>query len=435
VVVDRIIFNRKDRKRIIDSLELAFRFGGGQLDIWRMDDVHMAFSEALECPRCHIAYAGPTPNLFSFNSPAGACELCRGFGRTIDIDMDLIIPDHTLTLEEGAIKPWGTWEEKKPEYEDLVNFCRKNLIPIDVEFGQLNKEQQWSIIEGTPDYYGIRGFFRWLETKTYKMPVRVYLSRYRSYDICRECLGTRFKKETLLYRLKGKTIAEIYAQSVHWAFDFFDHIFIPHEDKAGLMVLDAVQSRLKYLKDVGLGYLTLDRQSRTLSGGEVQRVSLAAALGSSLVNTLYILDEPSIGLHPSDTHRLVSILHNLRDLSNTLVVVEHDPDIISQSDYLLDLGPGAGENGGEVMYFGPTSHVDSSLTGQYLKGEKFLPIPEYRKIPQKNKWLSIRGASENNLKNIDISIPFRTIRLPDRCIRFRKIDPGPRNPLQGNQIS
>ncbi len=405
VVVDRIIFNRKDRKRIIDSLELAFRFGGGRLDIWRMDDVHMAFSEALECPRCHIAYAGPTPNLFSFNSPAGACELCRGFGRTIDIDMDLIIPDHTLTLEEGAIKPWGTWEEKKPEYEDLMDHCRKNLIPTDVEFKQVIAEQQESIIEGTPDYYGVRGFFRWLETKTYKMPVRVYLSRYRSYDICQECQGTRFKKETLLYRLKGKTIAEIYAQSVNRAFSFFEHISIPKEDKPGQMVLDAVKSRLKYLMDVGLEYLTLDRQSRTLSGGEVQRVSLAAALGSSLVNTLYILDEPSIGLHPSDTHRLISILHNLRDLSNTLVVVEHDPDIISQSDYLLDLGPGAGENGGEVMYFGPTSHVDSSLTGQYLKGEKVLPIPEYRKIPQKNKWLSIRGASENNLKNIDISIP------------------------------
>jgi excinuclease ABC subunit A len=405
VVADRIIFNKKDRKRIIDSLELAFRFGGGQLDIWQMDNVHMAFSETLECPRCHIAYAGPTPNLFSFNSPAGACELCRGFGRTIDIDLNLIIPDHTLTLEEGAIKPWGTWEEKKPEYEDLVNFCRKKLIPIDVEFKQLTKEQQRAIIEGTPDYYGVRGFFRWLETKTYKMPVRVYLSRYRSYDICQDCHGTRFKNETLLYRLKGQTIAEIYAQSVHWAFDFFDHISIPQEDKAGLMVLDAVQSRLKYLKDVGLGYLTLDRQSRTLSGGEVQRVSLAAALGSSLVNTLYILDEPSIGLHPSDTHRLISILHNLRDLSNTLVVVEHDPEIISQSDYLLDLGPGAGENGGKVMYFGPTAHVDGSLTGQYLKGEKFIPVPEYRRSPQKNKRLLIRGASENNLKHIDVSIP------------------------------
>jgi excinuclease ABC subunit A len=405
VVVDRVVFQKNDRKRIIDSLELAFRFGGGRLDIWTADSTHMAFSQTLECSRCHIAYAAPTPNLFSFNSPAGACAVCRGFGRTIDINMDLIIPNHNLTLEEGAIKPWGTWEEKKPEYEDLINFCRKNLIPIDIEFKQLTLEQQESIIEGTPDYYGVRGFFRWLETKTYKMPVRVYLSRYRSYDICRECHGTRFKKETLLYRLKGHTIAEIYAQSVNWALSFFDHISIPKEEKAGVMVLDAVQSRLKYLKDVGLGYLTLDRQSRTLSGGEVQRVSLAAALGSSLVNTLYILDEPSIGLHPSDTRRLVSILHNLRDLSNTLVVVEHDPDIISQSDYLLDLGPGAGENGGEVMYFGPTSDVYGSLTGQYLKGEKFLSIPKQRRIPQKNMRLLIRGASENNLKNIDVSIP------------------------------
>jgi excinuclease ABC subunit A len=405
IVFDRVVFQKKDRKRIIDSLESAFRFGGGRLDIWLVDNAHMAFSEALECPRCHIAYATPTPNLFSFNSPAGACDVCRGFGRTIDIDIDLIIPDDNLTLEEGAIKPWGTWEEKKPEYEDMVNFCRKNLIPTHVEFKQLTIAQKRSIIDGTPEYYGIRGFFRWLETKTYKMPVRVYLSRYRSYDICHECHGTRFKKDTLLYRLKGQTIAEIYAQSVHWTLSFFDHVSIPKEDKAGLMVLDAVRSRLKYLKDVGLGYLTLDRQSRTLSGGEVQRVSLAAALGSSLVNTLYILDEPSIGLHPSDTHRLINILHDLRDLSNTLVVVEHDPDIISQSDYLLDLGPGAGENGGEVMYFGPTSNVDGSLTGQYLKGEKVLSIPKNRRIPQKNEWLTIKGASENNLKNIDVSIP------------------------------
>jgi excinuclease ABC subunit A len=405
VVVDRIIFNKKDRKRIIDSLELALRFGSRSLDIWRMDNMHMAFSEALECPRCHIVYGAPTPNLFSFNSPVGACELCRGFGRTIDIDIDLIIPDDNLTLEEGAIKPWGTWEGKKQEYADLISFCKKNQIPINLEFKHLTPKQQRSIIEGTPDYYGIRGFFRWLETKTYKMPVRVFLSRFRSYDICRDCHGTRFKKETLLYRLKGQTIAEIYAQNVDWGLDFFKRISIPKTDKAGLMVLEAVKSRLKYLKDVGLGYLTLDRQSRTLSGGEVQRVSLSAALGSSLVNTLYILDEPSIGLHPSDTHRLITILHNLRDLSNTLVVVEHDPDIISQSDYLLDLGPGAGESGGEVMYFGPTSDVDGSLTGQYLKGEKVLSIPEYRQIPQKNKWMLIKGASENNLKNINVSIP------------------------------
>ena len=405
VVVDRIVFHKNQRKRIIDSLELAFRFGGGRLDIWRMDGVHMAFSETLECPRCQITYSMPSSNLFSFNSPVGACEVCRGFGRTIDIDMDLIIPDSSLTLEEGAIKPWGTWEEKKPEYEDLINFCLKNKIPPDIEFGKLTPEQQRSIIDGTPDYYGVRGFFQWLETKTYKMPVRVYLSRYRSYDICHECHGTRFKKETLLYRLNGHTIAEIYANSVNWAFDFFNPISIPKEDKAGLMVLETVRSRLKYLQDVGLGYLTLDRQSRTLSGGEVQRVSLAAALGSSLVNTLYILDEPSIGLHPSDTHRLIRILHKLRDLPNTLVVVEHDPDIISRSDFLLDLGPGAGENGGEVIYFGPTSQVDNSLTGQYLKGEKVLPIPENRRIPQKNKWLTIVGASENNLRNIDVSIP------------------------------
>ncbi|MFO8084772.1 MAG: excinuclease ABC subunit UvrA [Desulfobacterales bacterium] len=406
VVVDRIIFRKKDQKRIIDSIELAFRFGGGRLDIWGIDDdIRMSFSEALECPVCQIVYTPPVSNLFSFNSPAGACETCRGFGRTIGIDMDLVIPDRGLSLENGAIKPWGDWEERKPEYEELIDFCKKNGIPLDVSFDSLEPEQQSWIINGTQDYYGVRGFFRWLETKTYKMPVRVYLSRYRSYEVCPDCLGTRFKKDTLLYRLQGKTIAEIYENNVHWVFEFFEKLVVAQKDKAGLMVLDAVISRLKYLKNVGLGYLTLDRQSRTLSGGEVQRVSLASALGSSLVNTLYILDEPSVGLHPNDTRRLIDIMKNLRDLSNTLVVVEHDPDIINQSDYILDLGPGAGDHGGEVMYFGPTANVEGSLTGQYLKGEKKLPVPEHRRSPQNNRALLIKGATENNLKNIDIEIP------------------------------
>lgn len=409
ILVDRVIFSKKDRKRIIDSLELAFRFGGGRLNIWSMDgNIQMAFSETLECAACRISYTSPISSLFSFNSPAGACETCRGFGRTIDIDLDLIIPDRSLSIEDGAIKPWGSGKENKPEYEDLVNFCRKSAIPTDVTFDQLTADQQRLIIDGTSDFSGVRGFFRWLETKTYKMPVRVYLSRYRSYEVCSDCHGTRFKSETLLYRLQGKTIAEIYNENVNWASDFFEKMVISPDDKPGLMVLDATRSRLKYLKDVGLGYLTLDRQSRTLSGGEVQRVSLAAALGSSLVNTLYILDEPSIGLHPNDTRRLISILQNLRDLPNTVVIVEHDPDIIRQSDYLLDLGPGAGENGGEIMYFGPTAEAGGSLTAQYLKGEKVLPLPTYRRPPEEDRLLLIKGATENNLKNIDIQIPLNS---------------------------
>ncbi len=405
VLVDRVVFKKSDRKRVVDSLELAFRFGGGRLDVHVSGGECLSFSEALECPGCKITYAPPIANLFSFNSPVGACENCRGFGRIIDIDPELIVPDPTLSIEQGAIKPWGGDDDLKPEYQELVDFCRASRIPSDVPFKDLSEEQRRSIMDGTPDYFGVRGFFRWMETKTYKMPVRVFLSRYRSYDVCPACNGARFKNASLLYRLQGKTVSEIYAENVDGALDFFDRFSVRDGDEAAIMVLEAVRSRLKYLKDVGLGYLTLDRQSRTLSGGEVQRVSLAAALGSSLVNTLYVLDEPSIGLHPSDAHKLVDILHGLRDLSNTLVVVEHDPDIIRRSDYLLDLGPKAGENGGEIMYFGPTANVHGSLTGQYLKGEKFLPVPEQRLVPRKTKWLTVKGASENNLKNLDLRVP------------------------------
>jgi excinuclease ABC subunit A len=274
-----------------------------------------------------------------------------------------------------------------------------------VPFKRLKAAHKKAIIEGTSTYYGIEGFFRWLETRTYKMTVRVYLSRYRSYDICHACNGSRFKDETLLYRLADIDIARIYAMNVGQALAFFDALPVSARDEASLLVLNEVRSRLKYLRDVGLEYLTLDRQSRTLSGGEVQRVALASALGSSLVNTLYVLDEPSIGLHPRDNHRLIRILKGLRNLSNTVVVVEHDPEIIRASDYLLDLGPRAGEQGGEVMYFGPTSGVNGSLTGQYLKGLRRIPITERRPKPSKNQWLTVKGAAENNLKNIDVKIP------------------------------
>ncbi|MCK4984206.1 MAG: excinuclease ABC subunit UvrA, partial [Desulfobacterales bacterium] len=272
-------------------------------------------------------------------------------------------------------------------------------------FQRLKTTHQNAIIEGTSTYYGINGFFRWLETKTYKMPVRVFLSRYRSYDICPDCNGARFKNETLLYRLADHTIAQVYECNVDQAVDFFNTLAVLPQDEAGLLVLDEVRSRLAYLKDVGLGYLTLDRQSRTLSGGEVQRVALASALGSSLVNTLYVLDEPSIGLHPRDNHRLIRILKRLRNLSNTVVVVEHDPEIIRESDFLLDLGPRAGEKGGEVMYFGPTANVSGSLTGKYLKGERRIPVKKRRRRPQKDQWIIIHDAAENNLKDIEVQIP------------------------------
>lgn len=405
VIVDRLVFAASEKKRVMDSLEQAFRFGEGRLDAWIKPDRHLAFSNRLECPRCHLAYRPPIPNLFSFNSPAGACETCRGFGRIIDIDIDLIIPNPQLSLEQGAVKPWGGREEGRMEYEELAAFCQQSKIPLDKPFSRLTQAQQTQIIGGTDRYYGIRGFFNWLETKTYKMHVRVYLSRYRTYRVCPDCEGTRFNKEALLYRLEGRHIGQIYALSVDRAHQFFHDLSVSHEDKAGRLILDEIQSRLTYLREVGLGYLTLDRQSRTLSGGEVQRVALTSALGSSLVNTLYVLDEPSIGLHPRDNHRLIRILKGLRDLRNTVVVVEHDPGIISRSDYMLDLGPGAGEQGGKVMYFGPTAKVGRSLTGQYLKGERVIPFPRIRRTPKKNQWLVVEGAAENNLKDIRVDIP------------------------------
>ncbi|HYQ61562.1 MAG TPA: excinuclease ABC subunit UvrA, partial [Desulfatiglandales bacterium] len=309
----------------------------------------------------------------------------------------------SLSLEQGAIKPFGGIKEGRFEFKDLKAFCRSRKIPMDVPYKDLAESQKKAIFEGSRDYYGIKGFFNWLEGRTYKMHVRVYLSRYRSTVTCPDCQGTRFKPETLLYRLGGITIGQLYSMSVGRAAAFFNSLRVSSEDKASLLILDEIRSRLRYLQEVGLDYLTLDRQSRTLSGGEVQRVALTSALGSSLVNTLYVLDEPSIGLHPRDNHRLIRILKGLRDLENTVVVVEHDPEIISQSDFMLDLGPGAGEAGGEVMYFGPTAGVRDSLTGQYLRGKKSIPLPEKRRKPY--RWITVKGASENNLKNLEVKIP------------------------------
>ena len=405
VVADRVLLRPRDRKRIVDSLEQAFRFGNGRADVWIMPDRHLAFSNSLECASCKIKYSKALPNLFSFNSPIGACETCRGFGRNIDIDLDLIIPDSRRSLEEGAIKPWGDPHDHRMEFMDMMAFCRRSKIPTHIPFERLTKAQKMKIIEGTPDYYGIRGFFRWLETKTYKMHVRVYLSRYRSYTVCPDCKGTRFRKASLLYRIGAFNIGQVYSLNVDEASRFIEMLHVPEKDEASRLIIEEVRGRLRYLRDVGLGYLTLDRQSRTLSGGEVQRVALASALGSSLVNTLYVLDEPSIGLHPRDSHRLIRILKGLRDLQNTVVVVEHDPEIIRRSDFMLDLGPAAGEYGGEVMYFGPTINVNDSLTGQYLTGKRSIPTPVKQRKPKKGQWLTIVGASEHNLKRINVSIP------------------------------
>jgi excinuclease ABC subunit A len=405
ILVDRLRFRPADQPRIMDSLEQAFQWGAGRIDLWMGSSEKLSFSRELECAACHIVYAPPIPNLFSFNSPVGACTACRGFGRTIDIDWDLVIPDPSKSLEKGAIKPWGNPADGKVEFEELMAFCRKEGISTRQPFEKLPADQRTAILEGAPAYYGVRGFFNWLETKTYKMPVRVFLSRYRSYAICGKCSGTRFTPETLLYRLSGRTIADVYALNVAAAISFLTDLNTDTTDNASHMIYDEILSRLKFLQDVGLGYLTLDRQSRTLSGGEVQRVALASSLGSSMVNALYVLDEPSIGLHPRDCSRLVQILKRLRDLPNTIVVVEHDPEIIRQADRIIDMGPQAGENGGRIMYDGPVSRIAGTITADYLTGKRRIPTPSPKYIGQENLWIRIKGASENNLKNIDVAFP------------------------------
>ena len=406
VISDRLLFKPSHQKRIIDSIEQAFHMGDGRLNIWlRSEKLMLSFSRRLECPYCKINYKRPNPNIFSFNTPIGACERCRGFGRIIDINLDLIIPDKRKSLKNGAIKPWGSYRDGKLEFYDLMEFCKTHRIPTTVPFERLKDKHKEMIINGTDDYYGIRGFLNWLETRKYKLHVRVFLSRYRSYVICPECNGTRLKKEALLYHINGMDISGFYSMSVNEAWEYLNGIEIPLHDKPSLLVLDELKERIRYLRDVGLGYLTLDRQSRTLSGGEVQRTALASALGSSLSNSLYILDEPSIGLHPRDTHRLIEILKSLRDMENTVVVVEHDRDIIAHSDLMLDLGPRAGDQGGKIMYFGPTPGENGSLTSQYITGKKHIPAPEKRRTPQKDRWLIVEGAEEHNLKKITVRIP------------------------------
>ena len=408
VVVDRLFLQPDRRARLLDSLEQAMRFGQGRVTVRLPQGEPLQFSQHLHCPRCDITYRDPVPNLFSFNSPLGACQVCQGFGRTIDIDLDLIIPDRRKSLAQGAIKPWSTQATRR-ERRTLLAFCDDHGIPTDVPFASLSSAQQAMIIDGHGEFYGLRGWFAWLETRTYRMHVRIFLARYRSYVTCTACRGTRLQPEALLTRIRGRTIADVYALSVGDCADFFEELAeSASHDEAITLLLGEIRSRLGYLVAVGLDYLTLDRQSRTLSGGEVQRVNLTTALGSSLVNTLYILDEPSIGLHPRDSRRLVRILHHLKANRNTIVVVEHDPEIIRESDRILDLGPGAGERGGEVVYFGTPDGITEardSLTGQYLDGRRSIPVPKRRRRPRKGHAITMRGASQNNLKGIDVRIP------------------------------
>jgi excinuclease ABC subunit A len=412
VIQDRVQVEPTHRGRIVEALEAALHFGRGRANVILPDKTIRRFSAGLHCADCDIEYRDPVPNLFSFNSPIGACPTCRGFGRTIELDLDLVIPDKSRSLEAGAVKPFNT-----PAYsecqDDLLHFCRTHGVPTDVPFQALKEEHRRWVIEGKDTFYGIRGLFNWLETRTYKMHIRVLLARYRAYRLCRDCRGARLRPEALLYKLGGKSIAEVYAMPIAETQRFFEMLDLGAAlDEATELILAEIRTRLAYLVDVGVGYLTLDRQSRTLSGGEVERANLTTALGTSLVNTLYVLDEPSIGLHPRDTDRLVRVLHSLRDRGNTIVVVEHDRDIIRAADNVVDLGPGPGERGGQVVFSGPLSRFGScaaSKTAAYLLGRQQAKLPQPRRPFNPERVLKVVGASQNNLKGISVEIPLQSL--------------------------
>jgi len=423
VLVDRLTAREDVRQRLVDSLETCFREGHGQAVIDAVDTQassvlqdrpaggvrtqRLRFSERFECKYDGIVYATPEPRLFSFNNPFGACPTCQGFGNTIGLDLDLVIPNPGLTLAEGAIEPWT-----KPQYEwmqkELRRFCRAERIATNIPFNQLTRQQQRLVINGKGEFDGVRGFFDWLETKKYKLHVRVFLSKYRGYTICPDCEGGRLRQEARDVRVGGRTLPQVCALSIKDASAFFDALELKEEESAiSDRVLFEIRRRLKFLVDVGLDYLTLERLASTLSGGEAQRIQLATNLGSSLVGALYVLDEPSIGLHPRDNDRLIHLLHNLRDIGNTVLVVEHDEEMMRSADHLLDIGPAAGELGGQLIYEGDFPGLlgsSQSLTARYLRGDAEIREPKHRRALQ-IKRLNVRGASEHNLKNIDVEIP------------------------------
>jgi excinuclease ABC subunit A len=444
VVQDRFRIGNAERGRVLESVESALRVGRGRVHLRVVDDSDppqslacWRYSSELHCPDCDLSFREPVPSMFSFNSPMGACETCRGFGRTIGIDYGLVVPDEGKSLRSGAIRPWQT-ESYSECQDDLEKFAKKRGIPLDRPWRELSAAQREWVIEGEGEWtknvwYGARRFFKWLETKSYKMHVRVLLSRYRAYTPCETCDGARLKPEALLWRIgscPGLNMHDIMLLPVEQACDFFNKLELPKPlDEATDLLLGEIRARFRYLTDVGLGYLTLDRQSRTLSGGEVQRINLTTALGTSLVNTLFVLDEPSIGLHPRDMLRVIGVMKRLRNAGNTLVVVEHDPQIMLEADRILDMGPGAGERGGEIVFMGSPAeirHSAASLTGDYLSGRKVVgsaaadrrskasPLSSHQgkgvvAEAIHNRWLELRGAREHNLKNINMRIPLKRL--------------------------
>jgi excinuclease ABC subunit A len=412
VLLDRIVVSAEDRARIVDAAEIAYREGGEVIfeEVPRDETAERKrhrFSAAFECSICHRPGKEPEPRLFSFNNPFGACPRCQGFGNTVDFDMNLVIPDKSLTLEGGAIDPWNR-PKYKPWFTNLRKMATELGVPLNVPWRDLPEPVREIVLRGKGSFEGVFGFFAQMERKKYKLHVRVMLSKYRGYAECPDCRGQRLRAEARSVRLNGQNICQATALTIAQAKEFFGSLKLtPMQDEIAGPILHEVRQRLSFLDAVGLEYLTLDRLASTLSGGEAQRIQLATSLGSRLVGALYVLDEPSIGLHTRDTARLIRILEELRDLGNTILVVEHDADVLRSADHLLDLGPGAGEFGGKVLAEGILAEIEAnpnSLTGRYLSGKVSIPVPTRRRAPGKER-LVLRGAHANNLHGLDVEIP------------------------------
>lgn len=406
VLVDRMTLDRRERERLVDSLEIALRKGDGKLKVQTEGHGKLLFSDRLECKKCKIIYEEPFPNLFSFNSPQGACPTCQGFGDLAVIDEDKIIPDENKSLEEGAVQPW-TKPASRRKMRKLILEAQEKGIPTDIPFKNLKKEWKQFVFEGEGRYKGVKGYFERLQKKKYKIQVRVLLARYRKYVPCPDCRQMRLNPLALNVKINGFSIGQVVQMTVRQVDDFFKSFSLsPFQKQISEKLIAEIQERLKFLLEVGLDYITLDRMTFTLSGGEAQRINLASALSSSLVGTLFVLDEPSIGLHARDNQRLIEILKSLKNVGNTVVVVEHDPEIIKSTEHIIDLGPGAGDAGGEVIFSGSMkSFLDypDSITAKYLRGEREIKLSKQRRIPE--RFVTVKNAYRHNLKHLDVKIP------------------------------
>ena len=416
VLVDRLALSPEIRARLVDAIETGYR-ESGEIQFHTVpreaeaEPQYLRFSAAFECTTCHRAYREPEPRLFSFNNPYGACPRCQGFGNTIDFDPNLIIPDKSKTLAAGAVAPWTTTKYRAHNGE-MLRAAKAAGVPTDTPWYDLTPEQQRFIEDGNGSFPGIRGFFAALERKKYKLHVRVFLSKYRGYALCPDCRGQRLRAEARAVLINNQNICEVSALTITAAQNFFDNLQLsPSQLEIAGKILEEVRQRIHFLHQVGLDYLTLDRLSSTLSGGESQRIQLATSLGSRLVGALYVLDEPSIGLHTRDTAKLIRIMEELRDLGNTILVVEHDPDVIRAADHLLDLGPGAGELGGHLLASGTVAEVTAnpaSITGKYLSGRLTIPVPKHRREPGREH-LKLTGARIHNLRGVDLDVPLNLL--------------------------